>query len=194
MKNLLFCLLITALFSCSRDDAAVAPSSNQMLLLKLDYTTFEFQGGIELNLMDDPTSFDSIPLAVDYNPPGDFGDIAVYYDPTDEKVFAGTVIWMGSGSQTYPSQFAAPNGFGRTANALPFPGEADFQHVFPEYPAPVTTEVLEDIWAEIDDLSIVSQYHQDNKKIGIMLYTPSVGVGDPNEWYWVVMMHRNTTF
>ena len=111
MKALLSLSIIT-LFVCScQKDVEDVPTSNEtienlpsiqednrVLILKVDYLTFSFEGGNEL-LFDDTSSFN---ISSNYNPPGDFGDIQLYYEEFDELIFDGTIIWMGTGNRSYP--------------------------------------------------------------------------------------------
>ena len=46
------------------------------------------------------------------------------------------------------------------------------------------------IWAAIDNLETVKNYRESNPevKISLFLYTPSVGIGNPEEWDWFVIL------
>jgi hypothetical protein len=43
------------------------------------------------------------------------------------------------------------------------------------------------IWMEIADLAIVSEYMNAQLQVGLYLYTPSVGIGNPADWDWFVL-------
>jgi len=65
------------------------------------------------------------------------------------------------------------------------PDDSRFQKIFSELPFDYSK-----IWKSISNLCIVAEYLKNNKKIGLLLYTPSVGVGDPHDWDWYVIMSK----
>lgn len=159
---------------------------NSVVLLKINYTDFEFEGGIEIFLHSEFNESTNIPIGVDYVPPGDFGSISLYYEPKEELIFEGSIIWAGSGERSFPTYIYHPDNFLFLDEEITKPADERFQIIFSEegvnYP-------LEDIWNSINDLAIVNRYLQGGKNIGLFRYTPSVGVGDPNEWSWYVIMN-----
>ena len=61
------------------------------------------------------------------------------------------------------------------------------EHAF--YPAVIDYQA---IWSNIDNLVQVQAYRQSNPnaKVNLFLYTPSVGVGNPAEWDWYVILNN----
>ncbi|PXY02362.1 hypothetical protein DF185_06860 [Marinifilum breve] len=159
---------------------------NSVVLLKINYTDFEFEGGIEIFLHSEFNESTNIPISVDYVSPGDFGSISLYYEPREELIFEGSIVWAGSGERSFPKYIYHPDNFLFLEEEITKPADERFQIIFSEegvdYP-------LEDIWNSINDLAIVNRYLKGGKNIGLFRYTPSVGVGDPNEWSWYVIMN-----
>ena len=112
---------------------------------------------------------------------------------------------QGGGNNTNSTNSTAPA----------FPGADEFQIVFVKHTFDCggsnyyyfywcdyyrgESETLEyglgQIWEAISALKIVSHYRNQNSgdgSIGVMLYTPSVGFGNPKEWYWVVFLLDNS--
>jgi hypothetical protein len=115
----------------------------------------------------------------------------LYYDELNEKLFEGTIIWMGTGKMSYPSKMDASNKFSKTSNNLTMPSIDEFEYVkFNEFSNIPDTINYESIWKSIDNLKIVSSYRNSNptEKIYLFLYTPSVGVGNPADWDWYVIL------
>lgn len=186
MKKTVILISILFLFGCSKDDDS--KHSNSILLLKVDYMTYVFEGGKELSISTSISSSDTIPISVDYRPPGDFGSITLYYQPTNDMIFNGTIIWMGTGQISFPSDFDSPNSFSELESEIEKPVITRYQTIYYD----LNNQPIEftNLWSAINRLEIVEDYLNGNKKIGLFLYTPSVGVGDPNEWDWFVILNK----
>lgn len=180
---------ISLLFSCSKDNLINEPKNN-LLLLKIDYVTGKFEGAIEQELTGE-TNLDSIPIKVNYRAPGDFGDISLNYLPSNQLVFNGSIIWMGKGEISYPQNFRPANNFKHLDAAISQPDAYRFQVIF--YNLVNNPIDYAKIWNSISKLKIVSEYLRSNKMIGVFLYTPSVGVGDPADWDWFIVMQKTNT-
>jgi len=185
MKTLKFLALFFILLGCTKDDNN---DRCKILLLRVDYMTNTFEGGHEQILSMEITDSDTIPIIVDYDPPGDFGNIKLYYEPTNELIFNGSIIWMGTGEIYYPESFLDPSQYSTLSNVLDLPDISRIQNLYYD----IDDEPIDysNIWGSINELEIVSEYLQSHKKIIFFLYTPSVGVGDPNTWDWFVIMNK----
>ncbi|WP_372643189.1 hypothetical protein [Ancylomarina sp.] len=189
MKKLMFVLMISLLIGCTDDDTYVYYDhhhQNSVVLLQVNYTDYEFEGGTELFLHSEFNDSDTLPIRVDYVSPGDFGSLGLYYEPKSEPIFKGTIIWSGTGERMYPYSLYHPRKFLMLQDSIDMPDSDDFQILFPEegvnYP-------LDSIWNSISHLAIVSRYLESGKKVGVFRYTRSVGAGNPNEWDWYVVMN-----
>ena len=186
MKKFSIIISILILFGCSKNDES--KPSNNIILLQVDYMTNVFEGGKKLTLSTCISNSDTLPISVYYMPPSDFGSITLYYRPTNEMVFNGTIIWMGCGQIIFPESFDSANSFATLESELQQPDTSRFQIIFYElYNQPIN---YANIWNAISKLKIVSYYLNGSKKIGLFLYTPSVGIGDPNEWDWFVILNK----
>ncbi|WP_321516003.1 hypothetical protein [Marinifilum fragile] len=189
MKKWILILLMGILTGCLDDDDnnyIYHTHDNSVVLLKINYTDFEFEGGIELFLHSAFNNSDTIPISVEYVSPGDFGSISLFYEPREELIFDGSIIWDGTGYRKFPKRLYHPDNFLYLNEEIEKPADERFQIIFPEegvdYP-------LESIWNSINDLAIVNRYLKGGKNIGIFRYTPSVGEGNPDEWSWYVIMN-----
>lgn len=98
---------------------------------------------------------------------------------------------MGTGVMSYPSKMDAPNKFSKISNNLTMPSIDEFQYVkFNEFSYIPDSIAYESIWKSINNLKIVARYRESNstEKIHLFLYTPSVGVGNPADWDWYVIL------
>lgn len=187
MKKVLFLVLISFTLSCDKEDEFEIPNeANKVVLLKVDYLTNAFEGGKELEF---PASTD-FTISTTYNNPSDFGDVQLYYSEVNEKIFDGTIVWMGTGEATYPTAIDLPYTF-PLGNNLPLPNTGMFEKVmydqFAIYPDSID---YSGIWNSIHNLEVVSDYQNSNPngKINLFLYTPSVGIGNPADWDWYVIL------
>jgi len=165
----------------------VPTSQNKVLLLKVDYLTQAFEGGRELVYPNHP----DFNLAYNYEPAGDFGSMTLLYADVGQPIFSGTIIWMGLGGMQYPQSLSPASSFATTGN-LPMPSTNDFLVIDAQqnagfYPDPVP---FSPIWDAVKNLQLVHQYRASNPNapVRLFVYTPSVGVGNPEDWdYFVVL-------
>lgn len=194
MKILQYISLLLFFISCKKNDDTSINSNNsqpsppsKLLLLRVDYLTKTFEGGIELPLGAHTYLKDSIPLRIDYRSPGDFGYLKLFYRPTNDTIFDGSIIWMGSGKMTYPAKIDTSTNFHTLGYSINKPDSNRFQLVHFIYPAYLKDSVP---WAAISKLDVVRTYLPARKKIGYFLYTPSVGIGNPAEWDWFFILSK----
>lgn len=187
-KVLLSLILIGLVFSCNNDDDSETENhTNKVVLLKVDFINNIFEGGKELEFS--PAS--DFTISTTYNSPGDFGDIQLYYQELDEMIFDGTIIWAGLGARSYPTEIDLPNTFPILNDELPLPNIDRFENViydeFAYYPDNIE---YSNIWNSINNLEVVSEYLDSNPngKIHLFLYTPGVGIGDPDYWDWYIYL------
>jgi len=184
---MLLLTIVILLSGCTSEEQNTKATQNKVMLLKVDFTTNIFEGGKEL-AFGETTNFTISPI---YQSPGDLGNITLKYQELDEKIFDGTIIWMGTGKRNYPENINSPESFIINPTPLQIPNLDFFQTVnyseFPHYPETIN---YAGIWNAIDNLEVVAQYRNSNpnSQINLFLYTPSVGGGDPEEWDWYVIL------
>ncbi|MDR0757139.1 MAG: hypothetical protein LBF85_04755 [Tannerella sp.] len=167
----------------SSDKVICPPDTSMVFTCMIDYTTNRFLGGYKLTL---PHYIDSLKPVCEYRSPGDFGDVAWYDKATDTELFAGTIIWMGKGACTFPEKIDPPSSF----VTLDFPSETPrFISLYhDEYDKTAYPDVdYRTIWDAVKDLQFTS-WVSDSTPAYIYLYRPSVGAGDPKDWYWIVFL------
>jgi len=161
--------------------------ANEVLILKVDYTTNIFEGGQILRFPDKPA--ETLTITYDYRPPGDFGDIKLYYDEIDELLFYGDIIWMGCGEILFPDTWMAPDEFLKNYKSVYL--QNGFLNVFPNF----EIEITEDVWNSVQCLEILQEFLASNptQQVQYLFYTPSVGVGNPEDWKWILFLHKPFT-
>lgn len=169
---------------------ADAPLSNKakMLVLKVDHETYKFEGAHEYLFHRASQNTDTIPISMYYNPPGDFGSVEMFYQPTGETFFAGTIIWMGLGKISTPHKFNPASAYSKSGIKVPVPGSNKIQQINHPREAKQPLDVAK-VWSGIEDLDVVKYYMNKGAHVGIYKYTPSVGIGDPNDWDYMVFLH-----
>jgi hypothetical protein len=182
MKHLFFALFI--LLSCTKDEVEF---ENKVLLLKLDFVTYAFEEGIELNF----DACQTFTIKSTYTQPSDFGSVNLSYEELNAPLFDGSIVWMGTGSRNYPGTMTPNSGFTTTTNAMVQPDDTRFMQV--DYVNDTIVQRTDDntvIWNSIKNLELTQQYLSTNPsaKIYVFNYTPSVGVGDPNEWDYYIFI------
>ena len=189
MKKILFILFIfVSLFSsCSEENAPTEETQNEpnkVLLLKVDYLTNTFQGGKETTYTENSNSFTISHQSV---PATDFGNIKLKYDEINQILFDGDIIWMGLGQIHHPQNMLAANQFQIVlTDDIIFPATS-FNHILPQSNL---SNDYNQVWMAVQNLVKVREYLISNPTgvVHLYLYTPSVGVGNPADWKWIVLM------
>lgn len=184
--KILFLSLIAISFGCNSDNMDIhTDAPNQILMLKVDYTTNTFEGGAIFGFSK-PT--DNFTITNEYVSPGDFGSVKLIYKELNQILFAGTIHWMGLGKMTFPEKLEPANSFKHAGTYdLRYPNGYD--DVF----NPDNRELdYEKAWLSVQSLEKTREFLAANptQKAKMFLYTPSVGAGDPKDWYWVIYLKK----
>ena len=164
------------------------PTTNgNVLMLKVDYLTNTFEGGYEFAFDNVPNSFN---MRREYRSPGDFGYVKFYYYETGDILFHGSIIWMGEGKIHFPKNLLPADVFDTVDSADFITPKNGFENMMGEFqPGQID---YEEAWGSIQGLVKVRQYLNANPEqtVKIFLYTPCVGVGDPEHWDWIIFLKR----
>lgn len=161
-----------------------------ILISKIDYLTFRNRGFYALNVSNKLEEGIEIPFVADYRIPGDFGYIKLYYRNTDNLLLDGTIIWSGCGKLSFPEHFRA--GY-PLEKGLPFPGldRIGFIGNNGEYTSTTDETELRNIWQTLSKQKEFQHYFDNStKKVAVYLYTPSVGMGNPYDFYYLVFTEQ----
>ncbi len=182
MRNLLLYFLIVLFISCTKEKRG---GDNEILLLKLDFNTYTFQGGQKIEVSDDESG---LLIDVVYQSPGDAGSVELFYEPTGELLFEGTIVWAGTGKILFPEKFKDASEF----KVEIVPTEAASGKIEEiEYGRSHNLPLDENqAWPAVRHLSIVKDYLRDGAEVKYFVYTKSVGVGDPAEWNWFLVFKK----
>jgi hypothetical protein len=183
-KIILIIFLIASTTGCIFDKIADPPESNNVLMLKVDFQTNTFEGGKELTFTKESETFTITNV---YNPPGDFGNLKLVYSEINETLFYGTIIWMGKGEMTFPENLLTADKFDYVATDDYVIPSAGFENVFNPYEK---TYDYNKVWSSVQALVKVRQYLRSNPDatVKLFLYTPSVGMGNPADWDWIIFL------
>ena len=184
--KILLLLIIGLLTGCDSENTFVKERSGQVLMLKVDYTTNRFEGGTEFHFS---PSADDFTIENEYKEPGDFGYVKLRYKELTEPLFEGTIHWMGLGEMSYPEKLEPADMFDRVLTedfVYPVNG---FEDVF--NPQNLDLE-YDDAWLAVQNLVKAREYlrAKPSQKVKLFLYTPSVGVGNPEDWCWIIYLKR----
>ena len=187
MKYLLLFAVLFVQVSCTTgsnsDDSATPIQQNKVLLLKVDYQTNTFEGGNETIFQNSTSTFTVTKQVI---PPGDFGNIKLFYSELNAKIFDGDIIWMGSGQILFPTSFLPANHYLFLNTLVPI-ADPVFENV---YNPNNTNYNYSEIFNSIRYLDIVNQYRASNPNatVKLFLYTPGVGFGDPSQFKWIFII------
>ncbi|MEI6090882.1 MAG: hypothetical protein WCR42_10550 [bacterium] len=183
MKKLIVILFLTvAIMGC--DNSTEPITGNKVLFLKVDYKTNTFEGGKELAFAKDTETFTITNV---YDPPGDLGSVKLMYSELNDTLFSGTIIWMGKGEMTYPKDLLPADQFQAVVTTDYVTPSAGFENVFNPYEG---TYDYDKVWSSVQSLVKVRQYLKSNPNatVKLFLYQPSVGMGNPADWDWILFL------
>lgn len=161
-----------------------------ILISKVDYLTFRPKGFYALNVQNPDPSGNEIPFLSQYQSPGDFGSIKLFYQNTNNLLLSGSIIWSGCGHLDFPDHFK--NGL-TLNNGLPYPGQNKVSFINNSGNYITTSEEtdLQHIWQTVSKQKEFQHYYGNtHKKVAVYLYTPSVGIGNPADWYYLVFVEQ----
>lgn len=190
MKTKTLLLLFTlALFGCDSNLMTSDLDKNevsQVLMLKVDYTSNTFKGGTEFKFTG---KSDNITIETEYKEPSDFGSVKLVYKELDEMLFFGTIHWMGLGEMTFPKKINPAEMFGATLTADYVSPVNGFEDIF----NPNNMELdYREPWMAVQYYTKVREYlsANTNQKVKMFLYRPSVGIGNPKDWSWIIYLNK----
>lgn len=192
MKKIAVLFLILILASCSddADDNAIQNPNRELSILKVDFLTQTFEGGnsFEFNNI---AMTNTLPIEEIYVAPGDFGSYTLKFTPTNEVIFDGPIAWMG-GSYDLPLDYN-PSDY-ETTTFNPTINLDEIEYFLP------TADILAgegytnfdytSVWNSIKNLQVTNDCLNNNGKIGFVLYTPGLGLFQPENAYWLVILYK----
>lgn len=192
MKKIAFLFLLIIISSCSddSDDNVIQNQNRELTILKVDFLTHTFEGGnsFEFNNI---AMTNSLPIEEIYVAPSDFGNYTLKYTPTNEVIFDGPIAWMG-GSYDLPLDFNSSDY--ETTMLNPTINLDEIEYFLP------TADILAgegytnfdytSVWNSIKNLQITNECLNNNGKIGFVLYTPGLGLFQPENAYWLVILYK----
>ena len=161
-----------------------------ILISKVDYLTFRYKGFYALNVTNKLNSGTEIPFVSQYQGTGDFGYIKLFYRNTNNLLMDGTIIWAGCGHLNFPDNFRAGLPMD---NGLPYPGQSRIAFINDggHYETVTDERELQYIWQSVSRQKEFQHYYgNSSKKVAVYLYTPSVGVFNPSEAYYLVFTEQ----
>ncbi len=184
--RVLLLLFAVLLLGCNSENMFVDDTPGQVLMLEVDYTTNRFEGGTEFHFS---RSTDNFTIENEYKEPGDFGYVKLRYKELNEPLFEGTIVWMGLGEMTYPKKLEPARTFDCVLTEDFVNPVNGFENVFNPHNMDLK---YDDAWFAVQNLVKTREYLRANplQKVKLFLYTPSVGVGDPEDWYWIIYLKR----
>lgn len=167
------------------------PDSMNLAILIVDYQTYEFEGG---NLSYYPLcancDSDSLPFSITFISPGDFGEITFSYTETNDTLFRASIVWMGLGEILYPDEFVPADSFQTVQESIEKPELSEYFDYWLGLDESTFYAKTDLAWASISSIHITNDFATELFRVGFYLYTPSVGVFDPDPAKWIIFLYR----
>lgn len=203
MRSTIILMIALSFASCGHDSSSPNPyvpgpwspvnGEMNLAILLVDYETYELRGGHVSHYYPCVGGEDAgLPFESYWVPPIDFGSITFVYAAVGDTVFDATIIWSGSGHIYYPDTFFEPDTFSIEHTRIELPQAVEYFDYSgqPSTPDQDTLERTQSVWDTVNNIDILHAYAKEPYKVGFFAYTPSVGIGNPSEWRWVVFVFR----
>ena len=174
----------------TESDLQQSDLQKHILISKVDYLTFRYKGFYALNVTNKLNTGNEIPFVSEYHAPADFGYIKLFYRNTDNLLMDGSIVWNGCGELNFPNNFRAGLPMD---NGLPYPGQSRISFINDggHYETVTDESELQYIWQSVSQQKEFQHYYgNSSKKVAVYLYTPSVGVGNPADAYYLVFTEQ----
>ncbi|MBD3635997.1 MAG: hypothetical protein HUJ25_01545 [Crocinitomicaceae bacterium] len=184
--NFLFITVLTllTLSSCRKDKINL---ETHLVLMKVDYMTYNLEGGVIFDLGNNPNS-NTVQIGIEYEEPNDLGYIKLFHIPDSILLFDGSILWSGTGQQYFPDSLNSSVNFPISSNII---SAIDSSRVNEIFIMPTNQDSLyyQHIWDEINEIQLVQEAYNQNFDFSIFCYTPSIGIGNPLEWDYFVYFY-----
>lgn len=187
--TLLILPFIPLLWSCNSENYFLEEKDkalDHVLLLKLDYLTNTFEGGLEFVFSQQSDDFTIEP---EYKFVDDLGYIKMKYKELGKTLFEGTIHSDKVGEMKFPKDLLPANMFKAQITqdfVSPING---FEEIF--NPKNLDLDYF-NVWHIAQSLLKVREYLEANpsQKVKLFLYTPSVGEQNPQDWHWIIFLKK----
>jgi hypothetical protein len=186
MRYFTFLFFSILLFSCNK--GTLDPTDlKRVVLFKVDFETYDFQGGKEFAYFENDTSTVKLPTSAFYTTPSATdGRLTIKY--TEDTIFDGFVSQNGIGEVEFPQNIDNQIHFFRNKDRMDKPLDSKFEILFNDSADPLVP--LDSIWHSISQLTKLQDYQVKNPtaNIGIFLYRPSQDPANKKTWKWYVIL------
>jgi hypothetical protein len=155
-----------------------------------DYNTGKPEGHQIYNLVKSYyVNNQDMPVNVFQQMAGDFGKAGITYGNRNDTLFAGSVVWMGTGTVRIPTSLDTNHTVSTQFLAKPTYIQYlnnDSSTVNPDY-----KQKAELTWTNVSKMQILSAYQGVGFKLAFYLYKPSVGMTDLTKAKWITLLERD---
>lgn len=122
--------------------------------------------------------------------PGDFGGVAISDPCSGLVLYAGSIVWAGGGEQLYPAAPIRSDALKRVSQQISPPRRVDV--VIGPY-ADGDEEGGIAAWNSVKDLNLVQEIASAPYSVLVYLYPRTVGMFNPANADWVILLYRGPT-
>lgn len=180
MKKILVLLIAAVLiYGCEAESNPTEES--QMVVYLVDYESNAFQAGTVLNFSKLNISYDQLEIDIEIDPIENNldGAVSLLYDPTNDKIFEGSLNIDGNASINFPGMTPGAD-FYVIDNTVSLPPNT-MEDIGGPY-----NESVGNIWNAIDQLGLTEIFVDNDPLIGRFLYKPNET--NVENWKWIIML------
>lgn len=183
-----FLLLVAGMVQGQSSWQLKSDSMNLGILVS-DYQTYTFEkGNFSTHQPCDNEDADSLPFIIDYVEPLDFGQITFLYSKNVDTLFHATTIWIGQGEITFPTDFLPADSFKTHQTNMTAP--VSFQYFDIDITDSLFQKKADSAWNAVKSLQVVKDFSQHPYRVGVYIYSPSVGPSQPSVTKWIIFLYQ----
>jgi len=191
-RNIIIYALLAILFSVplhSQGFRGIVKDSMNFAILITNYESYEFEmGHFSTNKLCRNCDSSGLPLELIFELPADFGSITFRYTENLDTLFYAEIVWLGSGNIIMPYDFLPADSFPTTTNFPGGPLSIEYINII-EMDSTNYKNRANSAWDTLKSLKIVNEFSDYLYRVGIYLYTPSVGSIDWSLAKWIVFLY-----
>lgn len=192
----LFCQ--NAFSQLPKTDTIIKEDSMNLAILIVDFMTYQFESAnisyyLKCNNYCDA---DSLPFSMYFDSWWDYAHVYFHYKYDSSLLFQGSIIWMGFGNISYPTNFIPSQNFQYLTNSVSLPANAEYYNTtiagnyctWAEY-----MQRAQIAWHSIDSLELTNIFAEKQFRVGLYGYSRTEGVFNPYNADWIIFLYRGNT-
>jgi len=192
----LFCQNVFSQFP--QTDTIIKEDSMNLAIFIVDFMTYQFESAniSYYSKCNNYCDADSLPFSMYFDSWWDYAHVYFHYQYDSSLLFQGSIIWMGFGNISYPTNFIPAQNFQYLSNAVSLPANTEYYNTtiagnyctWEEY-----KQRAQIAWHSIDSLELTNIFADKQFRVGLYGYSRTEGLFNPYNADWIIFLYRGNT-